>query len=174
MLGWLPGTGVQKKKWRCLACEPPTWFEYRKAQRHEQTQGHVAAVQRQLRKASMVASTSTAPPPSLGANPHQVVGPLAALLRDVNTTIDDAAPHQADSSYHLDDDIDATHTERHIDWSTISAQLGGTIAPSHTQAALSALTNQLDDWILGGEDSDSDSEPAEHEEPQPEDVRHTA
>lgn len=159
--GWEPGVGNKHKKWRCIACESASWFNYGGARRHEQTPTHRDAVEHQLRRASRVASTSTAPPPPLGVGYDRIVGPLARVLQDVSTAIDDAAPWTPDAQQDREED----RGQMSIDWETVSHEVGGTIAPARTQAALSALTSRLDDWLLGGEgELDSDSEPEESTE----------
>ena len=81
---------------------------------------------------------------------------LARVLEDVSTTIDDSAPFTSGTQ---DEHAAVGHRHEFIDWETVSHELGGTIAPARTQAALSALTSKLDGWLLGGgEDDDSDSD----------------
>ena len=87
---------------------------------------------------------------------------LARVLEDVSTTIDDSAPYTPGTQ---DEYATDAHRYEFIDWETVSHELGGTIAPARTQAALSALTSKLDGWLLGGdEDDNSDSEAAEVDE----------
>ncbi|KAI0363137.1 hypothetical protein BV20DRAFT_958926, partial [Pilatotrama ljubarskyi] len=151
--GWRAGTGSTRNQWNCQACRSRHWFNLTDARRHEQTRKHRDAVAHRLKKASQVASTSAAPPPTLGVDREATVGPLAELLQDVTARIDDAPPESLP-------DPEAELPSTGLDWETLSAELGGQIAPSHTQAALSGLTATLTRWLIGGEGDDTDSDDA--------------
>ena len=122
------------------------------ARRHEASAEHQRAVALELRKASQIASSSTAPLPPVGVQPSEVIGPLAQLLRDFTDRVDTSP---------IDVVVDSNDVPQTIDWDAVSVELGGELAPAAAKAAVSSLADSLDRWFLGGEDDDSDSEPGE-------------
>ncbi|KAI0357219.1 hypothetical protein OH77DRAFT_1399559, partial [Trametes cingulata] len=152
---WQAGTGSRRTQWNCKACNDSRfWFDLPHARRHEQTQKHRDAVARRLRKASQVASTSSAPPPELGVSRAAIVGPLAELLQEVTEHIDNAAEAPC-AETPSDSPLDVSQG---LDWDTMSAELGSNLTPSASQAALSGLTATLARWLVGGDSEDSDTD----------------
>ncbi|CDO68416.1 hypothetical protein BN946_scf184815.g63 [Trametes cinnabarina] len=125
------------------------WWLAGTAIRHEDTQRHRNAIVHAVRQASQIASSSNDPPPPLGTERREVVGPLAELLQDVAGVID--APHAEDPSQPLD-----SANGHGLDWETVSAELGGDLAPPTAQAALAGMTATLTRWLLGGDSDASD------------------
>ncbi|KAI1783686.1 hypothetical protein LXA43DRAFT_977008 [Ganoderma leucocontextum] len=157
---WRAGTGKHKNKWQCIPCQKSTWMTFGDARRHEQADAHQKAIEREIRTASQVPSTSTATPPPPGVQRSEIAGPLALLLEDSSQFIDHAPPY---STSHSDDP-----EEFSVDWEAVASEAGGTIRPGSIQSALSGLTQQLHCWMLGGDDSDSDAaERSESEEDLP-------
>ena len=127
------------------------------ARRHETSTTHQQAVERELFKASQVASTSTAPPPPVGIQRGEVIGPLAQLLREVS---DDLESSPLEPAYYEADD---SQMPQGIDWDSINVELGSQFEPQITKAALSQLTHSLETWLLGEGSDDSASELVEME-----------
>ena len=161
VIGWLPGSGLNRNMWKCKPCRGTKWLNVGTARRHEESASHKRAIEHELLKASQVASTSSAPPPPIGVAPQEVLGPLAHLLQDVseNITTSPLVPIE-----------DPDGAPQSIDWDAVSAELGGELRPSAAKAALSDLTSSLHRWIVGGDDSDSTNSspeptemPEEHE-----------
>ncbi|KAI9067152.1 hypothetical protein FKP32DRAFT_1684097 [Trametes sanguinea] len=151
---WLAGTGENRYRWRCKACAKGQWYDYWTAIRHEESERHRNAIAYAVRQASLVASTSSDPPPVLGTGRAEIIGPLSELLQDVADTIDLSSPGHAS-------DVPSGVENQGLDWETVSVELGGELKPSSAQAALAGMTATLTRWLVGGGSDTSDAESQE-------------
>lgn len=155
MPGWRKGKDTHEGKWQCCLCCKPYWWTLQDVIRHEKTNEHQRALEREeLKAAAGIASYDS------DTDSRTAIDPLGTVEQEITQILN---PHPLDDSYPLQDEQvtfdDYQSSSVASNWANIEFE--GVESFFDRETVLSNYASSLARYILGGYDSDSDSEPEE-------------